>query len=451
MIDKIKTWADSPEGKDILKTTAYVGSGGIIGLIANKLVGKKGLGYDIAATVAGGLGGYGLKRLGDKEVTEQIKNDNQSRKDTELVRKVEEIRNKNQSSDESSDNSQDKLDPNYSLWNAIIDAFKLKKSGLTKEERDYILKHSSATDDAQVLRAKATADESYNNALNSLHNLWKYPVGFGIAGTGAGGFIDFRRALKRHKGETKLGSLQSMLGESVYKALPGELGSPVIDRINNLPEQELQDAINYFNRKGRGHAIPQYLLRQGTPRENKQLAEGLEDVLNNRNQRRAELTSQINQAIQDKNNYTKPTSYTDAQNALNHAEVVRNDAVVRRDSDLAKYRAAVAAQDASSAKQLWRYLNNSEKSLNNADIALQSATSRFNKQQSIVDKAQADLDLKVNQATKALDDFNLSVNKPTQKGIGIKLGNTLRGNINPSLEKPLVLIHKKFLYLNRSV
>lgn len=88
MIDKIKTWADSPEGKDILKTTAYVGGGGILGLIANKLVGKKGLGYDIAATVAGGLGGYGLKRLGDKDVTEKLKEDRDERNTKELKKAI---------------------------------------------------------------------------------------------------------------------------------------------------------------------------------------------------------------------------------------------------------------------------------------------------------------------------------------------------------------------------
>lgn len=90
MIDKIKKWAESPEGKDAIKTTAFIGTGGLVGVIVNKLIGKKGLGYDIAAGIVGGLGGYGMKRLGDPDVNANIENNSLESKIKTIDKQIQE-------------------------------------------------------------------------------------------------------------------------------------------------------------------------------------------------------------------------------------------------------------------------------------------------------------------------------------------------------------------------
>ena len=121
MIKKIQEWAKSPEGKEALKTTAFVGGGSLTGVILNRLFGKDDWKYDITAGIVGGLGGLGVKHMSTPEFTEQVKTIEQKHKDNQLKEELTELRKP----DPKSTQKNDSTPSDYSLLDAIRDFFRL--------------------------------------------------------------------------------------------------------------------------------------------------------------------------------------------------------------------------------------------------------------------------------------------------------------------------------------
>jgi hypothetical protein len=270
MIKKIQEWAKSPEGKEALKTTAFVGGGSLTGVILNRLFGKDDWKYDTLAGIVGGLGGLGVKHMSTPEFTEQVKTIEQKHKDNQLKEELTELHK----SEPEATPKNDSTPSDYGLLDAIRDFFRFKKSDLTDKEREIILKHSSANDiDLAEARYKAFSDKHRDQAIDALN----YPLYGGAigAGTGAstGGMVDIMRWLKRRKGDDPIGRLHALLGESAYGKGVSELGSNIIENIQRMPDAELTAASRYFRNEAK-HPVRTLLTNKSTPSENNQVRAG---------------------------------------------------------------------------------------------------------------------------------------------------------------------------------
>lgn len=293
MIKKIQEWAKSPEGKEALKTTAFIGGGSLTGVILNRLFGKEDWKYDVTAGIVGGLGGLGVKHMSTPEFTEQVKNIEQKHKDNQLKEALTGL----SKSDAKPTPKTDSTTSDYGLLDAIRDFFRFKKSDLTDEEREIILKHSSANDiDLAEARYKAFSDKHRDQAIDALnHPLYGGAVGVGT-GASTGGIIDIMRWRKRQKGADPISKLNVSLGELAYGKDASNLGSIVLENVRHMPDAELKAASRYFRDEAK-HPVRTWLTSNSTPSENNQVRAGFTAERAARRAKRQEFNRRIVNAL----------------------------------------------------------------------------------------------------------------------------------------------------------
>ena len=426
MIDNIKKWAESPEGKDAIKTTAFIGAGGLVGVIVNKLIGKKGLGYDIAAGIAGGLGGYGLKRMDDKDVSDKAAKNTQKEKDKRLVDIVAQTTKKPSSTKSGYEN--------YTLIDAVIDRLKFiwrkdRLSPQTLKAIEGIEKLNSANRDAENIRNRAIIENEVNKFDNSLSNVWPATLIGGASGVGVGGSIDAIRWAKQ-KWNPVVTPLQHILGEAAYGKGAKDLGSSVIAYANNLSLDELNAAQKYFQKKTYRPSLAGIPIGVATTdRRSQQLADSFQDLIDKKLAEQKVLQADVrkaNKAVKDhaanKTNAMLEQRLTDATDQV---------AVAKTKFD--------SLSNPQNPRQVPdpRVLNDASKVLIQARTAEAQAIDALNKHNDNWATENTRLQTVLEHAKQKATDYNSRLNNNPRVGnnSGIKLGNNIINDINKDVER----------------